>query len=197
MQEAELNAASTTREYLPSGSLKLTFAASDETKQFAASAGYDTRSFQPSASLTYDPSFDGGRDGTTSNSFSVNLGVTVPLESSLTPALEVAQLSTEQSRQQAEQTQELARLEINNAQRQLDAARSAVDLSQQLVEQSQVTYDNTRERFDLGLIIQLDVLTAEEALRESQLSLARAQDAYLNALLHYLNSLAVNPMEVF
>jgi outer membrane protein TolC len=199
VQEAELDAASTTRQYLPSGSLNMTFAAASEQTQFSASAGYDTRSFQPNAALSYDPSFDSERstEGSSSNSFSINLGATVPIESSLAPALEAARLTIEQSQQQADQTQELARLEITNAQRQLDAARSGLELSQQLVEQSQVTYDNTKERFDLGLIIQLDVLTAEEALRESQLNLARAQDSYLNALLQYLNALAVNPMEVF
>jgi outer membrane protein len=197
VQESELTAASTTRQYLPSGSLTMTLATTDETRQFAASAGYDTKSFQPNASLTYDPSFPGGNEGSSSTSFSINIGATVPLETSLTPALEAARLSIEQSQQQAAQTQELARLEITNAERQLAAARSALGLSQQLVEQSQVTYDTTKERFDLGLIIQLDVLTAEEALRDSQLNLDRAKDSYLTALLHYLNSLAVNPMEVF
>lgn len=197
VQEAELNAASTTRQYLPSGSLSMTLAATEDKRQFSASAGYDTKTFQPNASLTYDPSVERGTEGTSSTSFSIGIGATVPIESSLSPALEAAQLSIAQSQQQAEQTQELARLEVTNAQRQLDAARSGLELSQQLVEQSQVTYDNTKERFDLGLIIQLDVLTAEEALRESQLNLNRAQDTYLNALLQYLNSLAVNPMEVF
>lgn len=197
VQEAELNAASTTREYLPSGSLTMTLAATDDKRQLAASAGYDTKSFQPNASLSYDPSYDLGTEGSSRNSFSINLGATVPLESSLAPALEVARLSIEQSQNQAEQTQELARLEITNSQRQLDAARSALELSQQLVEQSQETYDTTKERFDLGLIIELDVLTADEALRESQLNLSKAQDSYLVALLQYLNSLAVNPMEVF
>jgi outer membrane protein len=197
VKEAELTAASTTREYLPSGSLTMTLSAVAEKRQLAASAGYDTKSFQPNASLSYDPSFNEGREGSSSNTFSINLGATVPLESSLAPALEAARLSIEQSQQQAEQTQELARLEVTNAQRQLDAARSGLELSQQLIEQSQVTYDTTKERFDLGLIIELDVLTADEALRESQLNLAKAQDSYLTALLQYLNSLAVNPMEVF
>ncbi len=197
VQEAELNAASTTRQYLPSGSVTMTLAATDEKQQLSASAGYDTKSFQPNASLSYDPSFDRGTEGSSSSSFSINVGATVPLESSLTPALEAARLSIEQSKQQAAQTQELARLEVTNNQRQLDAARSGLELSQQLVEQSQVTYDTTKERFDLGLIIKLDVLTADEALREAQLNLAKTQDSYVLALLQYLNSLAVNPMEVF
>jgi outer membrane protein TolC len=197
VQEAELNAASTTRQYLPSGSLTMTLAAIDDQKQFAASAGYDTKSFQPNASLSYDPSSERGTEGSSSNSFSINLGATVPLESALEPALQAARLSTEQSQMQAQQTQELARLEITNSQRQLDAAQAGLEFSQQLVEQSQVTYDTTKERFDLGLIIELDVLTAEEALRESQLNLANAQDSYLVALLQYLSTLAVNPMEVF
>jgi outer membrane protein TolC len=197
VQEAELNAASTTRQYLPSGSLSLTVASSEGEQQFSARAAYDTQSYQPNASLSYNPSAEGGAEGSSSTSFSIGIGATVPLESSLAPALEAAELSIAQSQQQAEQTQELASLEVTNAQRQLDAARSSLELSQQLVEQSQVTFDNTQERFDLGLIIQLDVLTAEEALKESQLNLARAQDSYLNALLQYLDSLAVNPMEVF
>jgi outer membrane protein len=197
VQEAELNAASTTREYLPSGSLTMSLSATDNDQRLSASAGYDTRSFQPNASLSYDPSFDQGSEDSSSNSFSLNLGATVPLESSLGPALEAARLSIEQSQNQAQQTQELARLEVTNAQRQLDAASAGLELSQQLVAQSQETYDTTKERFDLGLIIELDVLTADEALRESRLNLAKAQDSYLLALLHYLNSLAVNPMEVF
>jgi outer membrane protein len=196
VQEAELSAASTTREYLPSGSLTMTLAATDEESRVAASAGYDTKSFQPNASLTYDPSFE-GTDGSSSNSFSINLGATVPLESSLAPALEAARLSIEQSQNQSQQTQDLARLEVENNARQLEAARAGLELSQQLVEQSQVTFDNTQQRFDLGLIIELDVVTAREALQEAQLNLDRAHDSYLLALLQYLNSLAVNPLEVF
>jgi outer membrane protein TolC len=128
---------------------------------------------------------------------SINLGATVPLESSLAPALEAARLSIEQSQNQSQQTQDLARLEVENNARQLEAARAGLELSQQLVEQSQVTFDNTQQRFDLGLIIELDVLTASEALQEAQLNLDRAHDSYLLALLQYLNSLAVNPLEVF
>jgi outer membrane protein TolC len=197
VQQAELNAASTTRQYLPSGSLNLTFAASEDKRQFSASAGYDTKTFQPNASLSFDPSSERGVEGSSSNSFSINLGATVPLETSLEPALEAARLSIEQSQMQAQQTQELARLEIDNSQRQLDAAKTGLEFSQQLVDQSQQTYDTTKERFELGLIINLDVLTADEALREAQLNLAKAQDSYLVALLQYLTTLAVNPMEVF
>jgi outer membrane protein TolC len=197
VQQAELNAASTTRQYLPSGSLNLTFAASEDKRQFAASAGYDTKTFQPNASLSFDPSSERGVEGSSSNSFSINLGATVPLETSLEPALEAARLSIEQSQMQAQQTQELARLEIDNSQRQLDAAKTGLEFSQQLVDQSQQTYDTTKERFELGLIIKLDVLTADEALREAQLNLSKAQDSYLAALLQYLTTLAVNPMEVF
>jgi outer membrane protein len=197
VQEAELSAASTTRQYLPSGSLTMSLSATDNEQRLSASAGYDTKTFQPNASLSFDPSFDQGVEGSSSNSFSINLGATVPIETSLAPALEAARLSIEQSQNQAQQTQELARLEVTNTQRQLDAAQAGLELSQQLVEQSQQTYDTTKERFDLGLIIELDVLTAEEALRESQLNLAKAQDSYLLALLQYLNSLAVNPLEVF
>jgi outer membrane protein len=197
VQEAELTAASTTRDYLPSGSLTMTFAATDEERQLAASAGYDTRSFQPNTSLSYDPSLGSNTEGSSSSSFSIKLGATLPLESSLAPALEAARLSIEQSQSQAQQTQDLARLEVENNQRQLEAARAGLELSQQLVEQSQVTFDNTKQRFDLGLIIELDVLTAQEALQEAQLNLDRAQDSYLLALLQYLNSLAVNPLEVF
>jgi outer membrane protein len=197
VQEAELNAASTTRQYLPSGSLTMSLSATDNEQRLSASAGYDTKTFQPKASLSFDPSFDQGVEGSSSNSFSINLGATVPIETSLTPALEAAKLSIEQSQNQAQQTQELARLEITNTQRQLDAAQAGLELSQQLVEQSQETFDTTKERFDLGLIIELDVLTADEALSESQLNLAKAQDSYLLALLQYLNSLAVDPLEVF
>ncbi|MGL4611482.1 MAG: TolC family protein [Trueperaceae bacterium] len=197
VREAELNAASTTRDYLPSASLDFTFAANDNEQQVAASAGYDTRSFQPNASLTYDPSTPQGTEGSSSNSFSISLGASVPLESSLDPALEAAELNIEQNQTQAQQIQELARLEVDNSLRQLEAARSSLTLSEQLVTQSQETFDTTKERFDLGLIIELDVLTADEALRESQLTLARTQDSYLLALLNYLNSLAQNPMEVF
>ncbi len=194
--EAKLTAESTQRQYLPSGSLDLSYATQDDERQFSIGAGYDTQSYQPSASLSYDPAFSAGK-GSQGSSFSITLGAIVPIETSLFPALEAARLSIEQSQMQAQRVQELAQLEVANFQRQLEAANANVLLSQQLLDQSQQTLTTAKERLELGLITQLDVLEAEEAWREAQINLGRAKDNYLLSLLKYAQSLAIDPTEVF
>jgi outer membrane protein len=196
VKEAELNAASTTRQYLPSASLNLSYATSDEDRQLVMSTGYDTQSYQPTASIAFDPSYSQGQ-GNSSNSFSVNLGAKIPIETSLFPALEAARITIEQSKMQAQRVQELALLEITNSERQLAATEANVVLSQKLLDQSQQTFDTAKERLDLGVITPLDVLEAEKALREAHLSLNKAKDNYLLSLLQYVTILALDPMEVF
>ena len=135
IQEAELTAESTKRQYLPSGSLDLTYASSNSDSRFSLSASYDTQSYQPNLGLSYDPSAQTQVDS--SSSFSLTLGAKIPIETSLFPALEAARLSIEQSQMQAQRVEDLARLEIENALRQLEAAKANLELSQQLLSQSQ------------------------------------------------------------
>jgi outer membrane protein len=194
--EAELNAESTKRQYLPSGSLDLGYASNDNERQFSLTAGYDTQSYQPNLRLSYDPSFSQGQGGS-SSSFSLTLSATIPIETSIFPALEAARLSIEQSQMQAERVEELAGLEIENVSRQLEAANANIALSQQILDQSQQTFDTAKERLELGVITQLDLLGAEKALLEAKLNFAKAKDQYLLSLLQYAQSLAVDLMEVF
>lgn len=194
--EAERNAASTRRQYLPSGSLNMSYAVNDESQRFSISAGYDTQSFQPNVALSYDPSFSQGSSSSAS-SFSVTLGAKIPLETAIFPALEAARLSIEQSQLQASRIEALARLDIANAQRQLEALSATLALSQKILEQSFQSYTTAQARLELGVVTELDVLEAEKGLREAQLNWHKAQDAYLLGLLQYAQSLAVDPMEVF
>lgn len=193
--EAELNAESTKRQYLPSASLDVTYSSNDEENRFSFGVGYDTQSYQPKLGLSYDPSFSQGQGS--SSFLSVTLGATIPIESSIFSALEAARLSIEQSKMQAQRTEELARLEIENAARQLEVAKAAVVLSEQLLVQSQQILDTARERFELGVITKLDVLEAENAFQEANLNLGKAKDQYLLSLLQYAQSLAIDLMEVF
>ncbi len=195
IQEAELTAESTKRQYLPSGSLDLTYASSNEDSRFSLSAGYDTQSYQPNLGLSYDPSTQTQVDS--SSSFSLTLGAKIPIETSIFPALEAARLSIEQSQMQASRVEELARLEVENTLRQLEAAKANLDLSLQLLSQSQQTYETIKERLELGVVTNLDALESEKALLEAQLNLDKAKDSYLLSLLQVAQSLAINLTEVF
>lgn len=202
VQEAEISYHATLRENLPSGSLQMNYAHTTTNSTFGLGAGFDTRSFQPSLSASLDP--DSGNlpgsaplEGASSSSFTVSVGLTVPLDTALPAALAAGQLALEQSRVNATQTLELAKLELANTRRALDAAKAALLLAEQLMEQSEQAAEAARERLALGLVSVLAVQGAENDAAEAALNFSRTQDAVLLAQMRLAAALALDPLEVF
>ena len=200
---AQLDKASTLRDYLPSGTLSTAFNARDGVQQLSAGASFDTRSFQPSISASYDPNLNRNASSATtptggsSSSFSLSVGLDIPLNSAVGPALAVADLAIAQSEQQARQTLQLARLEVDSARRAFAAVTAQVDMAKQLVAQAEQVARTTQDRYDLGLTGILDVQQAQVNLSSARLSADRASDARTVAALQLAQSLALDPTEVF
>ncbi len=197
--EAELNAASTLRENLPSGSFNIDYVSSSDTQSFSLGAGFDTRSFQPSLSsgLDFDYENPGAPPEASSQSLSLRLGLRIPLDVALSDALAAARLSVEQSQQREAQTLELAKLDIDNQQSSLQAAEAGLALAQKLLTQSEQAAKDAEQRFELGLTTVLDLKRAELSAAEAALNYDRSRDIVLLARLQLAKALAMNPFEVF
>ena len=166
---AEREVSATLQEALPSGSVSLGYNAISSGQHLALGASLDTRSFQPSLSATYDFDYDAlGNfpEGGSSNSLSFNIGLTIPLDSSLPDALAQADIVLQQAQLSYEQTLESAKLAISHAEQQLQIQETNVTLTEEVLAQAQDTLDISQQRFDLGLVSQLDVLRAELNLKE-------------------------------
>ncbi|MCA9839930.1 MAG: TolC family protein [Trueperaceae bacterium] len=197
--QAERDAAANLRENLPSGSVSLGFANTTETQNFNLSTTFDTNSYQPSLTASYD--FDYGAsvsfpvDGN-STTFNISLGLSIPLDTSLPDALELASLAIEQAKLNYQQTLETAKLTFTNAQQQISSLEANLEVTEEVTKQAREILEIASERYTLGLITPIDVLEAELNLKEQELRLARAEDNLLFAQLHYLNTLAIDLMEV-
>ena len=200
--EAELTAASTLRENLPSGTLDTGFSSSTNSSTLQLGAQYSLsgpNAYQPTLSFSVDPDTGVGElgPGQDAQSFSVGIGVRVPLDVALNDALDAARLNVEQSRLRLEQALTLARLEVSNQQAAVATAEANIDLAEQVLGQRQTTLQMTGERLELGLVSPLDVQQATVSVQEAELTLAQARDALRLAHMRYALALALEPLEVF
>ena len=200
--EAELTAASTLRENLPSGTLDTGFSSSTNSSTLQLGAQYSLNgpnAYQPTLSFSIDP--DTGVQelgpGQDAQSFSVGIGVRVPLDVALNDALDAARLNVEQSQLRLEQALTLARLEVSNQQAAVATAEANIDLAEQVLGQRQTTLQMTGERLELGLVSPLDVQQATVSVQEAELTLAQARDTLRLAHMRYAAALALEPLEVF
>ncbi|MCA9835285.1 MAG: TolC family protein [Trueperaceae bacterium] len=200
LEQTRRDAAATLRDNLPSGTVGLTYNHATDNQNLGLGASFSTSNFQPSLSASYD--FDYSPPGATpedssSDSFGFSIGLSIPLDASLPDALALADISVNQAQLNYEQTLDTARLRIHNAEQQVRSLEESLALSQELLEQARVTLETTQKRFELGLVSQFDVLGAQQNLAEQELRFGQAQDSLVLALLAYLQSLGLNPMEVF
>jgi outer membrane protein TolC len=200
LEDAELTRSSTLRENLPSGRLQAQLQRTTEESRVALGASYGiggTESYQPNLSLSFDPDPSNVIPGTRSQSFTVGVEVTIPLDTALPDALEAARLSLAQAELQLEQTLALARLELENRQLQLEGARANLLLAEQVLAQRQASLRVSQERFALGVISQLELAQAELNVREAELAVMQAAGGVRLAAMQVARSLAINPLEVF
>ena len=200
LQEAETrrSVAATLRERLPSAAFSLGYVSGDETHQFQAGAGLDTRTLLPSVSLAYDPDsgIPGLPEGATSQSFTVGVSLRVPLDPTLGHALAAADLARERAAAQTIVTRERAELDV--AQRELDlfAARSNAELAAASAELARSDVELLRLRLEAGSIAPLALRRAELDAERAALDAARAADSVRLAHLRLLDALAADPAQL-
>lgn len=199
LADAELTAAGTLRDNLPSGNLSLSYARQRGEQRLGFGGGFDTRSFQPSLSLSFDPDATptSNLPDATSSSWRLGISARVPLDAALPAALQAAALAVEQASLQLTLAIARAELELNNRQREVEAAEATLDLSEQLLAQSHLVAQDTEARYALGLVSSLERDQAELSAAEAELAAARARDSVLLARLALAAALALDPLEIF
>lgn len=200
VQDARISRDATRRDYLPSGNLNLGYSVTQEGSSVSVGGAYDTRSFQPSANLSYDPDFELDErvpDGQRANSFRLGLSATIPLDVAVGSALAAGRISIEQSEAQLKRTTELARLDVETQQLSVDNALTALELAQAAAQQQEDALSTAQTRFDNGIVSPLELLSAQVDLAQSELELKNAQHTLRLAQMGLLSSLAINPLEVY
>ena len=200
VEDARITRDATRREYLPSGSLSLGYSVAQDGSRVAIGAGYDTQSYQPSASLSYDPDYElpeQSPEGQRSTAFSVGVSATIPLDVAVGSALEAGRLSIERSEAQLQRTVELAGLEVETQQLGVNSNLAAYRLAQATLEQQEARLATARRRFESGIISRLELFTLRNDALGARLELLRAEHALRLAQMQLALALAVNPLEVY
>lgn len=202
VEDAELTAAATLRDNLPSGTLNAAYTNTNDGSSLQLGAQFSTgglNAYQPtfSAGLDPDTGLPGLGPGQVSSRFTVGLGVSVPLNAALSDALAAARLNVEGAELRAAQTLALARLEVMNRAAEVVGAEAGLDLARQELERQRETLGIARQRLELGLLPEIEVRSAEVTSVEGLLALHRAEDALRLAHMRYAAALGFDPKEVF
>ena len=192
LAQAERSVAAAIRDALPSGSLNLSYSSTENGQNLRLGAGFDTRSFQPSLGLSFDPDVPGA-DG---SSFSLEVSIQVTLDTGTPAALQAANLAVAATQHRLEQVRSAAGLDIAERKRSLADAEAALRLSQSRLELLQLDLEAAATRRELGLVGPLELTRAELDLEAARLASSRARDSLTLSLLRYAQSLALDPLEV-
>lgn len=193
--EAESSLASAQREALPTASLDLSLRTSNGGTSLQLGAGFDTNSFQPSASASVNTGGSAGT-GSSSTAFSVGLGVSMPLGGSSTNNIVAAEIRLNTARAQLERTLLSAQADIEARVRNLASANAQLELADRLAEQAQDSLAAARTRYDLGLISVLTLEENELALLDARDAARNARDNRLLAAMNLAVALSTDPLEV-
>ena len=90
-----------------------------------------------------------------------------------------------------------AALELQAAQNQLETTENSLAAGRALVAQRELSLETTRTRLRLGLVPALEVERAEAELLAARVERGRLEDNALLARLVLLQTLAIDPLEVF
>ena len=195
--EAELLASATLRDNLPSGSFDAAYSTGGEDSQLQLGAQYSMsgpNAYQPRLNFSIDP--DTGLPGGITGRFSLGLSVTIPLDVALPDALRAARLNIAGAEARAEQVLALAGLELRSRQTEIAGAEAVLGLSEQILAQRQDSFAVSKQRFELGLVSQLEVREAEGNVAAARLALHQAEDELRLAHMRLALALAQNPLEV-
>jgi outer membrane protein len=193
--QAELAHQARLRDFLPSGAVSFDIVTASSSQSLQIGASLDTRTLQPHVSLAYDPW--GLAPGGSARSASIAVSARIPLDASMPAALDAARLHVDASRLRAEHARDLAQLEADTRRRQWEAAIAGEVLSRQVRDARSSSLKMTVERVALGIATGMDARQAELDLQSAELVLLRNHDAALIALMRLMQSLALDPTEVF
>ena len=200
LQEAETSrsVAASLRERLPSAAFSLGYVSGDDTHQFQAGAGLDTRTLLPSVSLAFDPDsgVPGLPEGATSRSFTVGVSLRVPLDPTLGHALAAADLARERAAAQAIVARERAELDVAQREFELVSARSNAELAAMSAELARSEVELLRLRLEAGSVAPLALRRAELDAERATLDDERAADSVRLAHLRLLDALAADPAQL-
>jgi outer membrane protein TolC len=170
----------------------LGFSGSTDTTGVKLSAGFDTASFQPTVGATVNVT----TGGTASSSLSAAVGLSIPIDGGSGATVAAYRTALELANAQLVRTRDAASLDIADARRNLEGETQQRSLQQQLAAQAEAILEQTRHRFELGLVSVLDVQTASLSLHQAQLARDRSGDAVLIAGVQLAQAMALDPMEV-
>lgn len=198
LEKAKLDASATLRDNLPSGTINLAYNQSSDVDNLNIAMSYNTKSWQPSLNLSYDPDFKAQNavSGQFSSSYSLGLKLNIPLDTALPDALYLSDLAIKQAQMQIEQNLELAKFDIANKLNSLNSAEASLELSSAIFEQNQNNLNITKQRFLAGIISKLDLIQSQNNLLEAQINLNRAKNQVLLAKMQLASSLSINLLEV-
>jgi HAE1 family hydrophobic/amphiphilic exporter-1 len=170
----------------------LSFSGSTDTTGVKLSAGFDTASFQPTVGATVSVT----TGGATSSSLSAGVGLTIPIDGGSGATVAAYQTALELANAQLARTRDAASVDVADARRNLEGETQQLSLQEQLAAQAGTILEQTRQRFELGLVSVLDVQTANLSLHQAQLARDRSGDAVLIAGVQLAQAMALDPMEV-
>lgn len=199
VQDAEITIASGIRQALPTGGVSLGYSVAPEEGRFSLGASLDTSTFQPNLSASYDSDFSSPSALPEQNSqtFTLGLSLSIPIDVSVSSALDAVYLNLEQSELRAEQARELALLDITSKELQASSAEAQLELVEAQLKQEELLFEAAQVRFEAGLISMLELEQAKLDLANRYFSLVQTQNALRVAHMNLAFAYAMNPLEVY
>ena len=192
--ETDRTASATLRDNLPSASLRVGAAFDENDRSVQFGAAIDTRSFQPSLEIAYDPDSGppGVPSGATSQTFGVAVAVRIPLDPTVGQALAAARIGRERARAQLDLTLARAELDVEGQRQALTNALADVDLAVATAALARAEADLADLRFASGSLSELDLRRAVLDANRAELDAERTRDAARLAALRLLDALAAD-----
>jgi outer membrane protein TolC len=186
------------RDHLPSGALSFAAAIGSADRAVQFGAGLDSRTLQPAVTLSYDP--DSGLPGLSgdarSRSFTVALGLRVPLNPAVGHAVAAARVGRERAVAQVDLTRVRAETDIALRRAEFAAAAANADLAQAGADLAAADLAVVEARFAGGHLAALTLRRATLEVERARLEADRAHDATRLAALRLLDAMAVEPADL-